>query len=97
MKYNNDSDTDNDSEYNNDLFNSDDDTATTDDDDFFKKGMNKGTDEGTNCDSSYSSNRINVIMMKDTHNCQLINVNETKQPVRPNCNMDKVDEFGKMI
>ena len=97
LKYNNDSNTDDDFEYNNNLFNSDDNAATTNDNDLFKKGMDKGTDKGINHDNDYSSNRIDVIMTKDTHNCQSINVNGARQPVQLNCNMNKVNKFGEVI
>ena len=95
LEYNNNSDTDDDSEYNNDLlsdFNNNND-AITDDDDLFKKGI----DEGINHNNSYSSDRIDVIMMKNTYDCQLINIDEAKQLMQLNCNINKINEFGKVI
>ena len=97
LKYNNDSDTDNDSGYDDNLSNSDNNTATINDDDLFKKGMNEGMNEGTNCDSGYNSNGIDVTMTENTYDCQLINIDRAKQPVWLNCNIDKVDEFGEVI
>ena len=97
LKYNNNNNTDDDSEYNNNLSDSDDNITITNDNDLFKKGTDEGINEGTNCNNDYSSNRIDVIMMEDTHDCQLINVNEAKQPVWPNCDMNEVNEFGKAI
>ena len=96
MKYNNDSNTDDNSEYDDDfLFNSDDndDTITDDNDDFFEKGMN----ESINCDSGYSSNKINVIIIENTYYCQLINVDIIRQSVQLNCDVNKVDKFGEVI
>lgn len=93
-EYNDDSDTGDDSGYDDDvLSDSDDDDATTDDDDLFEKG----TDEGTNHDSGYSSDGIDITMTEDTDDCQPINVDGARRPVRPNCDVDEVDEFGEAI
>ena len=59
--------------------------------------MNEGINKGINCDSSYSSDEINITMTENTHNCQLINVDRVRWPVQLNCNVDKVDEFGEVI
>ena len=95
LKYNNDSNTDNDSEYNDDLlFNSDDNNnTTTDDNDLFKKG----TDEGINYNNSYNSDEINVIIMKNTHDCQSINVDRARWLMWLNCDMNEINKFGKVI
>ena len=95
LKYNNNSNTDDDFKYNNNLLsNSDNNNDTiTNNNDLFKKS----TDEDINCNNSYSSNRINVTMMEDTHNCQSINIDKIKQSVQLNCNMNEINKFKKAI
>ena len=96
--YDNNSNADNVPEYDDDSDAGDgpeyDDDCLFDDDD---NAADEETDENGCPDSGYSSDGTNVTMTEDTANYYTAEVDEVREPLRPNCDAAELDEHREAI